>query len=58
METEIADSPRASAKPAPWGVFIAILLILLIVVAGAYYTLTKRITPQPVPTSTTANASY
>ncbi|CAN5765404.1 hypothetical protein BH11PAT2_BH11PAT2_03370 [soil metagenome] len=31
----------------PWGVLIAILLILGIVVSGAYYALSQRIAPAP-----------
>lgn len=38
-----SDSPRKGRTP--WGVVIGLVLILAIVVAGAYYSFTKRYEP-------------
>lgn len=43
-ETRIDDASRTRPKTAtPWGAIIGILLILVIVVGGAYYALTDRL---------------
>ncbi len=47
QEPELSQRPRR-ARRTPWGLFIGLLLILAIIVAGAYYTLTERLAPQGV----------
>lgn len=46
METINTTSPRSGS----WGAIISILLILAIVVAGAYYAFTDRVAPSPAQT--------
>lgn len=51
-DSAIQNSPdRASVEqgaPTPWGVIIALTLILVIIVSGAYYAFTKRFVPMPL----------
>lgn len=45
MEQTITPTPEQSKRSTPWGTIIGIILILAIVVAGAYYSFTKRYQP-------------
>jgi hypothetical protein len=45
--TELPTVPRPNNS---WGAIISILLILAIVVIGAYYAFTDRVTPAPLET--------
>jgi hypothetical protein len=38
--------PRNPKRPAPWGIFVGLILILAIIVAGAYYAFSKRFVPK------------
>lgn len=38
--------PRNPKRSAPWGIFIGLILILAIIVAGAYYSFSKRFVPK------------
>ncbi|HEY4489234.1 MAG TPA: hypothetical protein VJA87_02010 [Candidatus Paceibacterota bacterium] len=52
------EASNSTLSPRPnnsWGAIISILLILAIVVAGAYYAFTDRIAPAPAADTT---ASY
>lgn len=48
LSHEQALGRRRSSHRTPWGLFIGLLLILAIIVAGAYYTLNERLAPQSV----------
>ena len=52
--TDLSTSPRPNSS---WGAIISILLILAIVVAGAYYAFTDRVAPSnpsaPAPSADT-----
>ncbi|MEA2701457.1 MAG: hypothetical protein QOE22_166 [Candidatus Parcubacteria bacterium] len=54
MEAELNPAARPNNS---WGAMISILLILAIVVAGAYYAFTDRVSPTSTTTVET-NASY
>lgn len=49
---EVADLNTSPRPNNSWGAIISILLILAIVVAGAYYAFTDRVTPTPLETQT------
>jgi hypothetical protein len=47
--TALVPSPK---KSNPWGLLIGLLIILAIIVAGAYYAFTERVAPQtPIQTT-------
>ncbi|MDB5245274.1 MAG: hypothetical protein JWN90_379 [Parcubacteria group bacterium] len=60
IETTPTDSSIAPSKKGqtPWGVIIAILLILVIIVSGAYYAFTERITPTPAAAGAALDSTY
>ncbi len=60
MDTDLI-SPPAYETPkhsTPWGLFIGLLLILVIIVSGAYYALVKRIGVSPLSPTNSETRSY
>jgi hypothetical protein len=54
MDPETTSIIAPKKNQSPWGVIIAILLILGIVVSGAYYAFTQRIAPTPAAIDSTS----
>ncbi|HWU24459.1 MAG TPA: hypothetical protein VN086_01755 [Candidatus Paceibacterota bacterium] len=52
MEQDFSPTPVQAKRSTPWGTIIGIMLILAIVVAGAYYSFTKRYQPTHQATTT------
>jgi len=52
MEQSSTPTPVQSKRSTPWGTIIGIVLILAIVVAGAYYSFMKRYQPSHQATTT------
>lgn len=48
----LAPQPVEVNRSTPWGAIIGLVLILAIVVGGAYYSFTKRYQPHPSTTTT------
>lgn len=47
-------STKQTDRKTPWGILIGLLLILAIVVFGAYYALSERIAAQSTPSAISA----
>jgi len=49
----IPQEPSKGKTEPSWGLFIGLLLILIVIIAGAYYAYTERIAPQLHPQAQT-----
>ena len=47
------QEPSSKKPGTPWGLFIGLILILVVIVAGAYYAFNQRIAPQLHPQTQT-----
>lgn len=60
METELlppgtAQPPMPSPKQQSWGALISIVIIVLMVIIGAFYSWGKRIAQEQIPAASSTN---
>jgi len=55
--TPANPSPMPSPKAQSWGAFISMVIIVIMIIIGAFYAWGKRISEENVPTATTSTTA-